>query len=157
MNRTVTAVAVALLAAAAFVVGSAGAEQGKPSPADRGDRGELFDGPFVSSAATKNGEPYSFAEGSRLRLKFVRDEGKSFLRWRAGCNSYGSPVRITDSHLDTRGPGEGTDIGCPAALERQDRWLARFFSADPAWTLEGKTLRLVSGDDRLRLRRTAPR
>ncbi len=153
MNRNVilVAVAVCVAAAAAVVIGSAGAEQAQPPTADRGDRGELFDGPFVSSAATKNGESYSFVKGTRLRLEFVRDEGKSVLRWRAGCNYYGSPVRITESHLDVR-LVESTDIGCSPALARQDRWLARFFSADPAWTLEGETLRLRSGDDRLRLK-----
>jgi heat shock protein HslJ len=72
-------------------------------------------------------------------------ENKDSVGWRAGCNHFGANVEVTDDHLDV-GQVAGTQIGCPAELQRQDEWVLDFFASDPAWQLSDQGLMLSSDD-----------
>lgn len=114
----------------------------------------LFGKAFISSeAVVKNGVRAPLVEGTRVRLKFVRDEERDLARWRSGCNNFGATVEITPTRLEV-GQVTGTEVGCAKPLARQERWVSKFIGSDPRWTRQGRKLRLTRGDDAIRLRRS---
>jgi len=120
----------------------------------QGSGDELVGKRYDSISVVMNGEPHELAKGTRIGVRFERRDGYDVVRWQAGCNHFGAPVKIRPRRLLT-GRIDGTAVGCSDALLRQDRWLAGFFSRDPRWTLRGRRLGLRSGDDVIRLRRRA--
>ena len=139
-----------VVAAAIAVVGNAGADPSLSTA--RGNAKDLFGPAFVSTSVTKNGASHDLVQGSHLRVKFVRERGKEIVRWNSGCNYFGSKVEISKTHIDTK-RSPSTDIGCTGPQGRQDRWIARFFLADPAWSLSGDQLTLSADDDEFTLER----
>jgi hypothetical protein len=115
----------------------------------------LFGKPFVSSeAVVKNGHRAPLVEGTRIRVRFAREDQRHLIRWRAGCNFFGARVEITPTRLEV-GQVTGTAIGCERPLALQERWVSRFIGSDPDWVRHGRKLRLTRHDDVIRLRRPA--
>ena len=117
-----------------------------------GSKRELVGDRYRSISAVRDGESHDLVEGTRIRVRFRRQDGNELVSWRAGCNHFGARVKVRPRRLVT-GRSEGTAVGCNDALHRQDRWLARFFRRDPRWVRRGTRLRLRSGDDVIRFRR----
>ena len=117
------------------------------------DSGELFERGYVSTKVLKGGKPHPLFEGTKIRVDFDRRAGPDAVRWRADCNDFGARVRVTDERLVT-GQIVGTDVGCARRQLRRDRWLTRFFAADPKWRIPRTgALKLIAGDRVIRLRR----
>jgi heat shock protein HslJ len=134
----------AVLSAVLLAAGSAQAGKGA---------GELFGHGYVSTKVLKGGDPHPLFEGAKVRVDFDRRDGPDVVRWRADCNYFGADVRVTEERL-VIGQIEGTDMACAGRQLRRDRWLLRFFAADPRWRIPRTgILRLIAGDRVIRLRR----
>jgi hypothetical protein len=116
------------------------------------DSGELFGPGYVSTKVLRGGEPHPLFARTKVRVDFERRSGPDAIRWRADCNHFGADLRVTGERLVT-GQIEGTAVGCAKRQLRRDRWLTRFFSADPKWRIpRAGALRLIAGDRVIRLR-----
>ena len=134
----------AVLSAVLLAAGSAQAES---------DSGELFGRGWVSTKVLKSGEPHPLFARTKVRVDFERRSGPDSVRWRADCNYFGAPLQVTDERLLTGQIG-GTDMPCAGRQLRRDRWLTRFFAADPKWRVPRPgALKLVAGDRVIRFRR----
>ena len=134
----------AVLSAVLLAAGSAEADSGP---------GELFGRGYVSTKVLKGGEPHPLFEGTKIQVDFDRRAGPDVVRWHADCNYFGADVRVTEERLVT-GQIEGTGMGCAGRQLRRDRWLTRFFAADPKWRIPRTgALKLIAGDRVIRLRR----
>ncbi len=102
---------------------------------------------FTGSAVEEGGKPRPLAPNTTITVSFPTDpaSGAPRITWSAGCNSAGAQLTNTEPTLQLDGPIGSTLIRCPDELAEQDRWLARFFSSGPSWTLDGRTLTLTSG------------
>jgi len=120
----------------------------------RGSGDELVGKRYDSISVVRNGEPHELVKETRIRVRFERRDGYDEVRWQAGCNHFGAPVKIRPRRLLT-GRIAGTEVACSDALLRQDRWLTGFFRRDPRLTLRERRLRIRLGDDVIRLRRRA--
>lgn len=112
--------------------------------APSGDPEDLWGRTFVSAQVTEDDQPRALIPGTRIRLIFGKE--RRSLGWSAGCNGFGTRVRITADRLLLLGQVLGTLRGCSEELEEQDDWLARFFGSDPEWELRGDSLILTSGN-----------
>lgn len=138
------ALSVALVPAVLLAAGSAQA----------GDRAELFRHRWVSTAVLKGGTPHPRFNETKVRVDFVHRSDYDSVIWKARCNSYGASVHVTKERLFT-GQVSGEDAPCVVRRStRQERWLNRFFRADPKWRIRrDETLKLTAGDRVIRLRR----
>jgi len=97
---------------------------------------------FLSTAV----EGATLVPGSRVQLAFQPDRT---LRGSAGCNSMGGTYAIADGRLKTTQLSM-TEMGCEAALMRQDQWLAALLG-DAAIAQAGDTITLADGTIKLTL------
>jgi heat shock protein HslJ len=81
---------------------------------------------------------YEQVNNTALALGF--DE--SGLHFSAGCNSHAGPYSLCDDKLCVTGLSS-TEIGCDAALQAQDEWLANFFTSTPSVVYTPPLLTLV--------------
>jgi heat shock protein HslJ len=133
-----------------MVIGWVAATSGSVHAGEAGSG--LFGAPaYLSTSVKKNGAPHELIEGTRIRVKFARED-HDVIRWRSGCNHYGAQVDITPKRLQV-GTITSTAIGCAKRFHRQDEWVASVFEADPKWARHGRRLRLKAGDDVIKLRR----
>lgn len=115
--------------------------------------GSLFGRAFVSTSIEKEGKPYPLWHDKELRVDFDHESGdRDVVRWRASCNFYGAEFEVEDERIVT-GPITGTTMGCsPARREREDRFFARFFEADPAVVVSHNRLELSARDVVIKLK-----
>ena len=85
--------------------------------------------------------------GTQIRLTFWTD-GR--ITASAGCNTLSGTVRIEVDHLVVNDLGS-TEMGCDAARNSQDEWLASVLSVNPAYVLDDARLQLRSDDTVLEL------
>jgi hypothetical protein len=114
----------------------------------------LFGRAHLSTGVIKNGAPHALVEGTRIRVRFAHSDEGDRVRWRSGCNYYGAEVDVTAEHLNIGVIGS-TAVACSKPLNRQDKWVARFFGSNPRWVRHGRRLKLMSADDVIKLRRRA--
>jgi heat shock protein HslJ len=105
-------------------------------------------GTYTTNAMTVDGTEQPLALDSTLKVAFV-DGGVSV---NAGCNTMFSPADLSNGTITLSGPLAGTKMACPPELMAQDEALAAFFSAGPAWTLDGEVLTLSGGTTTFTLR-----
>ena len=119
-----------------------------------GDPGDLFPRSWVSTAVLKDGAALPLFEGTKIRVDFEHRSDYDVVIWKADCNSFGASVHVTKERLFT-GQVSGEDVACVVRRPtRQERWLNRFFGADPKWRIRrDETLKLTEGDRVIRLRR----
>ncbi|MEV8507949.1 META domain-containing protein [Actinoplanes sp. NPDC051475] len=84
--------------------------------------------------------------GTRVRLTFR----PGTLTAEGGCNHLTGKLTVEGDQLVVTDVG-GTLMACSPELMEQDAWLTAFLQARPRWELDGGTLVLSSGTDRLRL------
>src|SRR5688500_11984276 len=119
MNRPLTLMAVAVLAAS----GACAGEEEAPGSAPASLEGRTF---------LSTGSSRPLVEGSRVRL----DVTEGTLGVTAGCNSLSGTLAVEEGGLVVSEMG-GTEMGCEPDLHDQDEWLAAFLAADPSYALEG--------------------
>jgi META domain-containing protein len=138
-----------LVALVAFLC-AAGTAQAAADPDD------LFRRDWVSTAVLKDGKPHPRFDETKVRVDFVHYSDYDFVSWRADCNSLGASVYASKERLFT-GQVSGNDIKCVVRhWTRKERWLNRFFGADPRWRIRTDgTLKLRAGDRVITLRRRA--
>jgi heat shock protein HslJ len=131
--------------------GSGGTGPGAPgsgnTPAPGGGTALPAGRTFIGTAVTEAGKPRPLVPGTRIEFQ-VFDERR--IGMRAGCNSVGGDARLDGGRLRVGGLST-TEIGCDPALHAQDRWLADFVQAGPAWRLAGDELTLTHDDVEIRL------
>ena len=99
----------------------------------------------------EDGERHPLFEGTKVRVDFRHEARGDIVAWRAECNYFGADVDVTERRL-VIGETVQTDMGCFKPQMRQDRWMARFFGADPKWRIRHEEkLRLTAGDRVIRL------
>jgi heat shock protein HslJ len=108
----------------------------------------------VSTAVTESGRPRPLVPGTVITLAFEQRESGGVMMWRAGCNHFGSPVRISATRLVVSSV-EGTAMGCDKPREDQDEWVSGFFQQDPDYTYRGKRLSVHTSDTTISFRRGA--
>lgn len=119
-------------------------DQNRGEPQSPQSQEELWGRSFVSVAVTEDGEPRPLVSDTSIELTFEKREGEGGIRWRAGCNIFGSSVEITPERLLVRGQIGGTMQRCRDALHKQDEWHTGFFGSDPRWNLNDERLTLTS-------------
>lgn len=77
--------------------------------------------------------------------------GRHHMGWGANCNGYGAMAGVVAGRLQTRSTS-GTLMSCPGTGNRQDDWLAAFFSQGLRFRRHGMYLVLSSDDQILQLR-----
>ncbi|MEP7360625.1 MAG: META domain-containing protein [Chloroflexota bacterium] len=95
---------------------------------------------FLSMTVTKDGAPYTLADGTRIRLVF--NDGR--LTANAGCNTIGGNLTLAGDTLHFSGASM-TEMGCDEPRMAQDQWLVSFLGSDPTFGLDGNDLALTSG------------
>jgi len=88
----------------------------------------------------QSSEGFRPVDGTTVQLAFQDDQ----LTLSAGCNSMFGSFEVRESRLIVDELGT-TDIGCDAALQAQDEWLANFLSAQPLLTQANDRLTLKGG------------
>ncbi|SEK21152.1 META domain-containing protein [Rhodococcus maanshanensis] len=121
----------ALLAAAFLTACSA---ESTPTPSGADLQGRTFVSTEVEGAPIPGGGP--------LTVEFV---GQDRISMTAGCNRGNSTVDLSDGTVVT-GPIATTMMACVGDTAGADEWMTSLFEADPAWTLDGDTLRLTTSD-----------
>jgi heat shock protein HslJ len=102
----------------------------------------------------KGGQEHPLFDDTRIDVDFNHRDDYDVVTWQADCNLFGARVEVTEQRL-VAGQIEGTHQGCAKRRRaRQDRWLVRFFDADPKWRIRrNDRLKLTAGDRVIRLRR----
>ena len=105
--------------------------------------GELFKQAYLSTSVKKDGKPYDLYKDTRLKVDFDHENDGDIVRWDSGCNHFGAEVEVELDVIVT-GAIDGTAMGCSPVdrRNRQDRFFARFFKADPAYVTSGNGLQL---------------
>jgi hypothetical protein len=118
------------------------------------DSGDLFGRGWISTAVLKHGEEHPLFDGTKIRVNFAHRSDYDIVSWKADCNYFGSDVFPTEQRLFT-GQIEGSEQYCSKRSQRrQDRWMSRFFGADPRWRIRrDEKLKLRVGGRVIRLRR----
>ena len=99
------------------------------------------EGTFAATHVVRDGSEVRIAGDDGLELSF-EDSGVVVT---IGCNSIGGTYEIRGETLIITDV-ISTAMGCPAAIARQEEWLADFLDSDPGWDLEDSTLTLTSDD-----------
>jgi hypothetical protein len=115
-------------------------------------------GDYVVSKVSVGGGATPFAKVSKVTVELEEGAGQEGseshgIGWKARCNSAGGGLRVTSRRLI---PSKlmSTLIECPDREGSEDRWLDRFFAADPTWHLKGRQLILKAGKKTLWLHRS---
>jgi heat shock protein HslJ len=105
------------------------------------DQGRLWGRSFVATSVRgREGRQTPIARPSDVHVSFSKSHGQ-WIGWEANCNGFGARVRIRGGRLKLR-EVVSTAVGCPGRWEQEDRWLDRFFGANPYWRLHGTHLKL---------------
>ena len=113
-----------------------------------GDLGSLTGMTFLSTAVTKNDQPYPLVGGTRISLQFT----DTSISANAGCNHLGGDASYSDGVLVIAGAGMSmTEMGCDPPRMDQDSWLAGLLTSRPTVTLDGDRLTVTSGDTVIQL------
>jgi hypothetical protein len=115
--------------------------------------GSLFGRAYLSTSIEKEGKPYPLWHDRELRVDFDHEgENRDVVRWRASCNFYGAEFEVEDDRIVT-GQVSSSAMGCsPERREREDRFFARFFKADPTFVVSQKRLKLNARDVVIKLK-----
>ncbi len=105
---------------------------------------DLLGHSFASMEVTEGGESRPLVGDTFIVVVFARED-EDVVRFRAGCNTFGAGVEITDDRLLV-GRIVGTEMRCPADLARQEKWVSDFFGSDPNTELSRDVLTLTSGE-----------
>jgi hypothetical protein len=102
----------------------------------------------------KDGEAHPLFEGAKkIRADFEHRSNYDIAIWRVDCNSFGADIHATRERLFT---GQVSGEAAPCVRKhatRRERWLNRFFGADPRWRIRpDETLKLTEGDRVIRFR-----
>ena len=113
---------------------------------------ELDGRTFLSTGATDAGAPRPLVSGTRVRLTFRQGQVAAT----QGCNHLGGAYHLDGTALVV-GDLAMTDMGCDAARNQQDQWMAALLTGRPTVTLTGDALVLTGAQSELKLqdRRTA--
>lgn len=104
---------------------------------------DLWDRSFIATSVNgRGGDTPPITQPLEIELSFS-PEGRHSVGWGARCNSFGADVHFTPTTMVVDG-AETTEIQCEPAIEREDRWLAKFMEANPGWRFEGEQLQLTS-------------
>lgn len=96
-------------------------------PSDGSSGASAYDGEYVGTEVTEDGQPKVLVEGTELRLRL--EDGA--LTASAGCNSIGGDYTIDDDVLRV-GATSMTEMGCDPPRHAQDEWLVEVLSSSPA-------------------------
>lgn len=132
-----TAVLAAL--ATATLAGCSNASSAAPEP----PQADLLGRTFVSTSV--EGTP--IPGGGPLMVSFVAPDR---IAGTAGCNRATGTADFSNGTITT-GPMATTMMACPGERGGSDAWLTGFFEANPAWALDGDTLRLRTADSTVTL------
>lgn len=77
------------------------------------------------------------------------------LFWESNCNEHNYKVESTPTRLNLSGGG-GTLVLCPGRVEKEERWLERFFRASPLWRLANRHLTLTARGSRIVMHHRRP-
>jgi len=115
--------------------------------------GSLFGRGYTSTSIEKEGKPYPLWHAKELRVDFDHENGsRDVVSWRASCNFYGAEFEVEDDRIVTD-QITSSAMGCsPERREREDRFFARFFKADPAFVLSQNRLELSARDVAIKLK-----
>lgn len=134
-----------LMSAACGPVGSPGSDPARAVDAALAGRS------FVVTTLISDGSPRPPVGESRITISFTGDTVGAY----ADCNQLGSSAATVDGRLVVDSVG-GTEIGCAPALHRQDEWVARFLTAEPAYEVDGDRLVLRTSHMTVELVARAP-
>lgn len=98
-------------------------------------------GTYTTQVITTDGAEQPLALDGTLQVAFV-DGGVSV---NAGCNTLFGPADLSGGTIALTGALASTKMACAPELMAQDDELAAFFSAGPAWTVDGEVLTLTGG------------
>jgi|GEM_PF-2249971 len=107
---------------------------------------------FVATSVSDRGRQRKppITEPSDVSISFSASPGHHWIGWEVNCNGYGARVKTRHGRL-ILSELVGTAIACPGPPTLEDRWLGRFFEANPHWSLRGSHLRLWAGDRHMTL------
>jgi hypothetical protein len=78
------------------------------------------------------------------------------LFWESNCNEHNYKVEATPTRLNLGGGGS-TLVGCIGRVQKEERWLERFFGASPHWRLADGRLTLTARGSRIVMHHRRPR
>jgi META domain len=116
---------------------------------------------FWAISITDAGHPGPVRDPSELQLTFgaiasyETETSGAALFWQSNCNSHSYALRVT-KHRFRLTEGFTTAEECTEPGKREERWLDRFFDADPRWSLHRGRLTLTSSSRRIVLRDLKP-
>jgi hypothetical protein len=134
-----------------------GGESESPSLPQEQTPQDLWGRRFVSVSILPDGQSSLPAAATPISVRFELRDNAGVLMWER-CNSWGSKVRIDPQRLKVLTNRyynlDVSEQGC-SAYPSEERWLARFFLADPYWALDGNRLTLSSGETTIELEEPA--
>mgnify|MGYP001051953700 CR=1 FL=1 len=92
--------------------------------------------------------PQGLGDGTPVTMTFT---APGSIAVHAGGNRLGFRATATADRLTVDDRVRSTRMACPPQVQALDDWLVVFFTADPAWTLDGSTLTLVADGARIDL------
>ncbi|MGB3708094.1 META domain-containing protein [Gordonia sp. (in: high G+C Gram-positive bacteria)] len=139
-TSTLSAGVLALFAATTLSACTNGASEAAPDPT------ELVGKTYVSDAVTGPEIP----GGGPLVLGFTENatDKTTNLHANAGCNGLGGTVTF-DGDAMTASNLFGTMMACPPPREHTDKWVSDLLADPVTWALQGTTLTLSRGDQRV--------
>jgi hypothetical protein len=78
------------------------------------------------------------------------------LFWESNCNEHNYKVEATPTRLNL-GVGGSTAVLCLGRVQKEERWLERFFGASPHWRLADGRLTLTARGSRIVMHHRRPR
>jgi hypothetical protein len=111
----------------------------------------------LSIVGANGGHPISRPRELWLGFGTIADYGASeeekvdeyaALFWESNCNEHTYEVEATPTRLNLEG-GRSTSVGCSGRVEKEERWLERFFDASPHWRLARGHLTLAARGSRI--------
>jgi META domain len=159
LPRCLAAGAIAWMLVLAFGFGIASARGPEGRPYEAGEfEWRLENKSFVATSVkgVDGATPISKPKDVHLAFGWTAESDGPWLPvlvWEANCNEYFYRFEATAERLTTS-EGGSTLVGCFGPLGREDRWLDRFFSADPLWRLKEGRLTLAAGKRVVKLRQT---
>jgi heat shock protein HslJ len=128
-------------AAAVMALTACGSESSTGGSTDGGSGGGSLEGrSFLSVSVTEDGKPKELAPKTRIGLRFA--DGN--VHAETGCNQLGGEVSTAGGKLTVDVLG-GTEMGCDAPRQEQERWVGQLLKDRPTWKLAADTLTLTRG------------
>lgn len=171
-TRTREWMRVALVAVLAFLFlpGAVGTARAEEHPALSGGPLEMLSGHGrywgLSIVGANGGHPIRRPRELWLGFGTITDYGgENFeektdeyaaLFWESNCNEHDYKVEATPTRLKL-GAGGSTLVGCLGRVQKEERWLERFFSASPHWQLDNGRLTLTARGSRIVMHHRRPR